>query len=170
MRSRNETIFKGALYTAATVLCFMVQGFLLQRITLWGVIPFLYPVLPAVTATFEGPAAGAVYGLAVGVACDSLLPGPIPCFYTLVFPLVGLCGALVAQSLLPAGFLCSLVVSAISFLMTDFFHCFLLWAVGKSVWDTGLFLMLREFCGTAVWTVPVTLLFLTVFRRTQFDD
>ena len=75
-----------------------------------------------------------------------------------------------AQSLLPAGFLCSLVVSAISFLMTDFFHCFLLWAVGKSVWDTGLFLMLREFCVTAVWTVPVTLLFLTVFRRTRFDD
>ena len=170
MLARNETIFKWTLYAAATVLCFLAQSLVLQRFTFWGVIPFLYPVLPAVTATFEGPAAGAVYGLAVGVAGDSLLPGPIPCFYTLVFPLVGLCGALVAQSLLPAGFLCSLVVSAISFLMTDFFHCFLLWAVGKSVWDTGLFLMLREFCVTAVWTVPVTLLFLTVFRRTQFDD
>ena len=143
MLARNETIFKWTLYAAATVLCFLAQSLVLQRFTFWGVIPFLYPVLPAVTATFEGPAAGAVYGLAVGVACDSLLP---------------------------AGFLCSLVVSAISFLMTDFFHCFLLWAVGKSVWDTGLFLMLREFCVTAVWTVPVTLLFLTVFRRTQFDD
>ena len=164
MLARNETIFKWTLYAAATVLCFLAQSLVLQRFTFGGVIPFLYPVLPAVTATFEGPAAGAVYGLAVGVACDSLLPGPSPCFYTLVFPLVGLCGALVAQSLLPAGFLCSLVVSAISFLMTDFFHCFLLWAVGKSVWDTGLFLMLREFCVTAVWTVPVTLLFLTVFR------
>ena len=93
MLARNETIFKWTLYAAATVLCFLAQSLVLQRFTFWGVIPFLYPVLPAVTATFEGPAAGAVYGLAVGVACDSLLPGPIPCFYTLVFPLVGLCGA-----------------------------------------------------------------------------
>ena len=170
MLARNETIFKWTLYAAATVLCFLAQSLVLQRFTFWGVIPFLYPVLPAVTATFEGPAAGAVYGLAVGVACDSLLPGPIPCFYTLVFPVVGLCAALLARNLLPAVFLCSLAVTAAAFLLTDFFHCFLLWAVGKSVWDTGLFLMLREFCVTAVWTVPVTLLFLTVFRRTRFDD
>ena len=99
-----------------------------------------------------------------------LLPEPLPCFYTLVFPLLGLCGALISQSLLPAGFLCSLVVSAIGFLMTDVFHCFLLWAAGRSVWSTGLFLMLREFCVTAVWTLPVTLLFSAVFRRTRFDD
>ena len=170
MLARNETIFKWALYTAATLLCFLVQGLILQRFTLWGVIPFLYPVLPAVVATYEGPVAGAIYGIAVGVACDSLLPGPIPCFYTLVFPLLGLCGALISQSLLPAGFLCSLVVSAIGFLMTDVFHCFLLWAAGRSVWSTGLFLMLREFCVTAVWTLPVTLLFSAVFRRTRFDD
>ena len=170
MLARNETILKWVLYAAATVLCLAVQEMFLQRFTFWGVIPFIYPLLAAIPAAYEGPVPGTAFALAVGVACDLILPGPIPCFYTLVFPLVGLCGALVAQSLLPAGFLCSLVVSAISFLMTDFFHCFLLWAVGKSVWDTGLFLMLREFCVTAVWTVPVTLLFLTVFRRTQFDD
>ena len=104
------------------------------------------------------------------VIVDDSFSGPIPCFYTLVFPLLGLCGALISQSLLPPGFLCSLVVSAIGFLMTDVFHCFLLWAAGRSVWSTGLFLMLREFCVTAVWTLPVTLLFSAVFRRTRFDD
>ena len=170
MLARNETIFKWLLYALATLLCVLVQGLVLQRVSIWGVIPFLYPLLPAVLATYEGPTAGTVYSLAVGVLCDSLLPGPIPCFYTLVFPLLGLCGALISQSLLPAGFLCSLVVSAIGFLMTDVFHCFLLWAAGRSVWSTGLFLMLREFCVTAVWTLPVTLLFSAVFRRTRFDD
>ena len=75
-----------------------------------------------------------------------------------------------SQSLLPAGFLCSLVVSAIGFLMTDVFHCFLLWAAGRSVWSTGLFLMLREFCVTAPLTVPATALYRAVHRRAHRDD
>ena len=47
MLARNETIFKWCLYGAATFLCFLAQGAIFQRITLWGVIPFLYPVLAA---------------------------------------------------------------------------------------------------------------------------
>ena len=170
MLARNETIFKWLLYALATLLCVAIQGAVLQRVSIWGVIPFLYPLLPAVLATYEGPTAGTVYSLAVGVLCDSLLPGPIPCFYTLVFPLVGLCSALVSQSLLPAGPLCSLVCSAFSFLVTDGFHCLLLWAEGRSAWRTCGFLMLREFCVTALLVFPVTWLFLTVFRHTRFDD
>lgn len=47
MLARNETIFKWALYAAATALCFFVQFVLLQRFTLLGVIPFIYPVAVA---------------------------------------------------------------------------------------------------------------------------
>ena len=78
MLARNETIFKWALYAAATALCFFVQGALLQRITLWGVIPFIYPVLAAVPATRENPRPATVYALVVGVVCDLLLPEIIP--------------------------------------------------------------------------------------------
>lgn len=91
MFARNETIFKWLLYAGATVLCFFAQAFFFQRITLFGVIPFLYPVLAAVPATYEGPVPGTIYALALGVACDLLLPEAIPCFYTLIFPLAGLC-------------------------------------------------------------------------------
>ena len=48
MLARNETIFKWALYAAAALLCFLVQGAVLQRLTIWGVIPFVYPVIAAV--------------------------------------------------------------------------------------------------------------------------
>ena len=40
MLARNETIFKWALYAGATAVFFLLQGAVLQRITLWGVIPF----------------------------------------------------------------------------------------------------------------------------------
>lgn len=169
MLARNETIFKWALYAAATALCFLVQGAVLQRIVIWGVIPFLYPLLAAIPASYEGPVPGTVFALAVGVVCDLVLPESIPCFYTLVFPLVGLCASLIAQSLLPVGLLCSLCGTAIAFCLTGVFHCLLLWANGKAAWGAGAFLALREFCVTAPLVVPVTLLYRAVFRKTHLD-
>ena len=106
MLARNETIFKWALYAGATAVFFLLQGAVLQRITLWGVIPFVFPILVAVLGMYEGPLPASVYALTVGVLCDLLLPASIPCFYTLIFPAAGLCAALISQSLLPAGFLC----------------------------------------------------------------
>ena len=170
MLARNETIFKWCLYGAATFLCFLAQGAVFQRITLWGVIPFLYPVLAAVVGTLEGPLAGSIYALALGVVCDSLLPDIIPCFYTLIFPAAGLCAALISQSLLPAGFLCGVVTSVLSFLLTDAFHCVVLWAGGKAAWAAGAQVFLREVCVSILLVVPVVLLFSAVFRRTHLDD
>ena len=48
MLARNETIFKWFLYAAAAAACLAAQGAVLQRITLWGVIPFLCPLLAAI--------------------------------------------------------------------------------------------------------------------------
>ena len=169
MIARNETIFKWSLYAAATALCLLVQGGLLQRLVLWGVIPFLYPLLAAIPATYEGPLAGTVFSLALGLVCDLLLPGPVPCLYTLVFPLVGRCAGLLSQSWLPAGFLCSLVSAAAAFLLTDGFRCLLLWMRGSAAWRAGALLMVREFCVAAPFVIPLTLLYRAVFRRTQLD-
>lgn len=170
MRNRNETLFKWALYGAAALLCFFVQGAFLQRIHLWGVIPFLFPVIAAVGASYEAPVPGTIFALVIGVLCDLLLPGTFPCFYTLAFPLVGLSATLISQSLLPAGIICSLAVSALAFLMTGLGRCLLLWINGTPAWKAGSFLMLRELCITLPLVIPVTLLFRMVHRRTHLDD
>ena len=171
MIARNETIFKWVLYTGATLLCFFLQGGLLQRLSFWGVIPFLYPLLAVIPATFEGPLAGTIFSLVLGLACDLLLPGPIPCLYTLIFPLAALCGGLLAQGWLSAGgILCSLASTAASFLLVDGFHCLILWMQGKAAWEAGALVMVREFCVTAPLIIPVTLLYRAVFKRTRFSE
>lgn len=104
------------------------------------------------------------------MTCDLLLPAPIPCFYTLVFPLAGLLSSLLSHSILRPGFLCSLAAAAIAFALTDGFACFVLWSRGKAAWEAGAFVALREFCVTLPWSIPVTLLFRGVFRRTHSDD
>ena len=167
MLARNKLLVKWFLYAVAAAACLLVQTALLQRFTVWGVIPFLYPLLAAIPATRESPVAGAAFALCVGVACDLLLPGAVPCLYTLTFPLAGLCAGLLAQSVLPAGYFCSLVSSAAAFLLVDAFRCLLLWAEGQAVWQAGAWLMLREFCVTAPLILPVTALFRAVARRAR---
>lgn len=170
MIARNETIFKWSLYAAATALCLLVQTGFLQRLEFWGALPFLYPLLAAIPATYEGPLAGSIFSLCVGLVSDLLLPGPVPCLYTLIFPLAGLCAGLLSQSWLPAGFLCSLVSAAAAFLLTDSFRCLILWMRGRAAWEAGALVMVREFCVAAPFIIPLTLLYHAVFRRTQLDD
>ena len=111
-----------------------------------------------------------IFSLCVGLVSDLLLPGPVPCLYTLIFPLAGLCAGLLSQSWLPAGFLCSLVSAAAAFLLTDSFRCLILWMRGRAAWEAGALVMVREFCVAAPFIIPLTLLYHAVFRRTQLDD
>lgn len=170
MLARSATIIKWVLYALAGLACTVVQAAVLQRFTLWGVIPFLYPLIAALPATFEGPAAGTVYALAAGVLCDLLLPSPIPCFYTLTFPLVGLSAGLLSQSLIPAGYLCSAAASLPAYLLTGVFHCIVLWATGHAAWTAGLSVTLRELCVSLPWSLPMAWLFRKVYRRVHIDD
>ena len=170
MLARSATIFKWILYALAGLVWVVIQTAVLQRFSLWGVLPFLYPLIAALPATLEGPSAGAVYALCLGVVCDLLLPSPIPCFYTLIFPLVGLSAGLLSRSLLPAGFLCSAAAAIPAYLLTGLFHCIVLWATGHAAWGAGLFTALRELCVSIVWSIPMTWLFQKVYRRVHLDD
>ena len=169
MIGRSETYIKWLLYTLATLVLFLLQG-VLQDLRLLGVLPFLYPVMAATLSMYEGPFAGTVYSLALGVVCDLLLPGPIPCFYTLTLPLVGLCASLLAQSVLPAGFLCSAAASVMAFAATGLFHCLLLFFQGKAAWSAGFSTMARELAVTLPMSIPVTVLYRAVYRKTHLHD
>ena len=170
MLARSATIFKWTLYTLAGLVWAVVQAAFLQRVTIWGVIPFLYPLIAALPATFEGPAAGTVYALACGVFCDLLLPSPIPCFYTLILPLVGLAAGLLSQGLIPAGYLCSVAAALPAYLLTGIFHCIVLWAQGHPAWGAAMSVTLRELCASLLWSLPMTWLFRRVYLRVHVDD
>lgn len=170
MLARSATIFKWTLYTLAGLVWVVVQAAFLQRVTIWGVIPFLYPLIAALPATFAGPAAGTVYALACGVFCDLLLPSSIPCFYTLILPLVGLAAGLLSQSLIPAGYLCSAAAALPAYLLTGIFHCIVLWAQGHPAWGAAMSVTLRELCVSLLWSLPMTWLFRRVYLRVHVDD
>ena len=57
-----------------------------------------------------------------------------------------------------------------AFLLTDLFHCLLLWLRGQAAWAAGAWVFLRELCVSLPLLIPVVLLFSAVFRRTHLDD
>ena len=170
MLVRNEILFKWALYGAAAALCLIVQGLVLQRFTLWGVIPFLYPLAAVIPATFEGSTAGTIFALVMGAVTDILLPAPLPCLYTLVFPIAGLCAALLAQSVLHSGYLCSLLSGGIAFALSGGLCGLLLWIKGTPAWSAAGFVLLREACVSLPFALPMTALFGAVYHRVHLYD
>lgn len=114
MMPKSYLIFKWTVYSLATLALFALQYLVLDNIQVLGLTPFLYPVLPAVAASYEGLRRGSVFALAVGLVCDLLLPGPFEGFFAIAFTLAALIAALIAENLLSPGFLCGLAVSAVS--------------------------------------------------------
>ena len=170
MLARNETIFKWALYAGATAVFFLLQGAVLQRITLWGVIPFVFPILVAVLGMYEGPLPASVYALTVGVLCDLLLPASIP---LLLHPDLSRGGAMRGADLPePAAGGLSLWGGHLRALLPPHRRLSLCRAVGrgKAAWAAGAQVFLREVCVSILLVVPVVLLFSAVFRRTHLDD
>lgn len=133
MLPKSYLIWKWTVYSLATALLFGLQSLVLNQVQVLGVTPFLYPMLPAVLASYEGSRRGPTFALCLGVVCDLLLPGPFEGFFTLVFPLVAVLAALIAEKLLSPGALCGFVVSTMALLLTGALRIFVLALPGSAI-------------------------------------
>lgn len=115
---KSYIIWKWTVYSLATLALFALQYLVLNQIEVWGLRPFLYPMLPAVVSSYEGLRRGSVFSLFLGMVCDILLAGPFEGFFTLTFAVIGLLSGRIGESALPSGWLCGLLVSALALLLT----------------------------------------------------
>lgn len=118
MLPKSYIIRKWTVYALGTLALFSLQYLILNHVELWGVRPFLYPMLPAVLSSYEGLRRGSVFSLVLGAVCDMLLVGPFDGFFTLVFTVIGIASALISENLLPPSGLCALSVSAMAMAVT----------------------------------------------------
>lgn len=118
MLPKSYLAFKWIVYALAALLLCALQSMILCHIRVLSVTPFLYPILPALVAMYEGPKRGAFHALTLGFLCDLLLPAPFSGFFTILFPLIALISATIAENLLSPGFFCALLVSALGLSIT----------------------------------------------------
>lgn len=160
MLPKSYIVFKWTVYGLATIALFAFQYLVLDQITVWGLTPFLYPMLPAVSASYEGLRRGSVFALVLGVVCDLLVVGPFDGFYTLAFTLAGVIAALIGENLLSPGFLCALVVSVLSLLLTAGLRILFAWLSGGED-----FLLMGEIAlGETLLTLPAVVVVFPLYR------
>lgn len=111
MLPKSYIIAKWTVYSLATLSLFALQHLILNHISIFGVTPFIYPMLPALVASYEGLRRGSVFALAMGAVCDMLIIGPFPGFYTVIFAVIGIFAALIGENVLSPGWLCGFTVS-----------------------------------------------------------
>ena len=128
----RDLSLKWAAYALGMLLIIFLHSLTLSHLTVWGVRPFLPPLLLATTASFEPLTDSTRFGLAFGIFCDLVLTSPLPCLYTLSFTLAALLSSYLAKSVFQPGFFCSLAVSAVSFLLTDLIVAVVLLAANRA--------------------------------------
>ncbi len=131
-RRKWDIIARQTAYAVTSLLLLLLRSTLLARLHVWGIMPFLPPILPAVIASMEDRLEGFAFALAFGVCCDLALTAPLPCLYTLAFPLAALLASVLSRSVLQPGFLCSLAVSAAAFVIVDLIAALALLAGGHA--------------------------------------
>lgn len=160
MLPKNYLVFKWLIYAIATFFFCILQSMVLSSIRVLGLTPFLYPMLPAVVAMFEGPKQGGGFALAVGLLCDLLLPAPFPGFFTIAFAVGAVLSGGVAGRLASKGFACALIVSALGLLVTCAFRLMVQVLLGGQY----LALMVRIALGETLLTLPMAIVALPVYR------
>ena len=160
MLPKNYLAFKWIVYAIASFFFCILQSAVLGNIRVLGLTPFLYPMLPAAAAMFEGPKQGGIFAMCFGLLCDLLLPAPFPGFFTIAFPLGAILAGVIAERVMSRGFGCALVVSALGLLVTCAMRLFVQILLGGQY----LVLMARISLGETLLTLPAVVAVLPVYR------
>lgn len=118
--TRRDLFYKWLFYSLTALLWLVIQHALLNTLDFWsGVHPFVLPMLPAMTAILEKRQESTLFSVCAGLFCDLLMPGPIPCFYTLAFLAITLLCAVIAARVIVTGFLCAVVCSVLALALSS---------------------------------------------------
>lgn len=119
MNVTQTTALKWTFYALAALLLCFFKRVLLGSVSVWGVLPFLPPVLLAVMASFEQPRSAVLSGIVFGALCDLVLLASLPCLYTLAFTAAALLISTLLSNLLQQGLARALLATVLAFLVTD---------------------------------------------------
>lgn len=142
--TKRELTFKWITYALCTLLLMFLRALLIGNTHLWGVLPFLPPILLACVASLEESASAAVFGLVFGIYCDLLLDAPLPCLYTVSFTLAAMLAVFLSKSVLQQGFVRVFAVTVLTFVIVNSLSMLALAVRTDAEFLPMLFLCVRE--------------------------
>ena len=162
--SNREITFKWVAYALCTALLLFLHTLFLGGVRIWGVLPFLPPVLLSCVAAQEALRPAALFGLALGVCCDLLFSAPLPCLYTLSFTVSALLTAWLSMKVFQNTVLRALSGTLLTFIVTDLL-CMLSFALRA---DAALVPMLSLAARETAVSLPLLIVFPLYFMIRRF--
>lgn len=160
--TRQDHIIKWAVYALALLPLCLVQQYVLGRWLFLGTAPLLLPLAAIAVGMLEGPMAGSIYGMWVGLAWFLCGEWAIS---VLLMTLAGLAAGVLASGGLRRNFFGYALV-ALGLLMTGEVLRILMHLVrGLSGPAALLPVILGEVASSLVFSIPVYLLYRAVWRR-----
>ena len=150
MTQREHTI-KWLMYSLVFLPVLICDVMLLNRFPVFGIAPMLMPLAVAAVATLEGSVAGAGFGLAVGLICDSLYgsTGSL----TLLLPVCGAASGIATRYGLRQNVLGCFVCSVFTLLVIDLWRVIL-----RIFWGYHLQALLQVAALEILYSLPFVLL------------
>lgn len=162
--TRRDHMIKWLAYVLALLPILVLDLFLLPWFPIFGTIPTLLPVAAVTVAVLEGPAAGAGFGLLVGVLSDALIPGTAGAM-TLGLSLLGLAAGAAARYGVRQNFLGCLICSAGALTVIDLVRVIVSLLGGAAALPALLAVALPEIFWSLVFAPLIYAIFLWVFHR-----
>ncbi len=160
----KDFLIKWTAYALALLPVWFGEAYFLSAFPLYGVKPMLLPLAAMTVATLEGAAAGAGFGLGVGLLFDALTPG-VPGVMILVMSLLGLGAGLLAQYVLRQDFVGCCLTSVLALVCIDALRLGVRLLLGKAQMGPMLEVAGKEICWSLCFVPAVYFLFRWVFRR-----
>ena len=145
----RDYVYKWLFYALISLLFILVQCFGLVYLRVWGVHPFLFPVLVSTVAALETAHESAIYALVLGFLMDITMPGVIPCFYTVAFLVVFVVTRLLSGKVLSWPFFCCMLCGVLSIVCCGLLNILCLRASISFSLTHALLLMGKELLLTA---------------------
>ncbi len=155
MLTTRDIIIKWTAYGVAALALAFLYALTLRGVRVLGVALFLPPLIVGVVASLEDTRAATIFGLAFGLLCDLTIAGTFPCLYTIAFTLAALSCSLLAKSVLQPGVVCSLAVTALTFVFVDVLNVLALWLKSRAALGPMLSVAVRETAASCLLLVVV---------------
>lgn len=162
---QGNLLYRWLFYGFAAAVLMAVQTLVLNGLRLWGVHPFLPPVLVGAVAACEDRQESLCAAAVFGLLCDLLLPAVVPCFYTLTFAATALLAGWISRRFMMPGFLCSLFSALLALLLHGVLYALFLSYSHTVLFSAAAGLIGKELILSLPLIVPVYLLLRPIHLR-----
>lgn len=164
--TRQDYMIKWTVYSLALLPILCLECYVLNRFPVFGVTPLLLPLVPVIVAVFEGPLAGAGFGLAVGILADSIYPG-FAGGMIIGLTFIGMGAGLLSRYVLHQNFLGCLICSFLALATLDIPRVLFHLISGDAALSVLLSVAIREILWSLVFTPLLFFLFRGIHRRAK---